>query len=289
VQWPKNTSDPAYDALVLSVITAGNFAHTFVPITIGNGVFQVSADALKIDGVRINASATLQQHIADLLGAYLPTPKIFDQMWAQRAVTVLPCTQPASFSTEAMIKHSACIDAQLVKLAPTAGIVQTVGKTWALSNKLSPTVAMNIGWHLEKPIPGIPFDPAPTLSGAHMIQSPGTRHNAQHSDYSQIVLLVSRNCTVDGRTTTFASVAQDPSLAGLVSHEGVLKFLRQPGVTEVVTPPRREVAVVKPIGPATMAFMSVGATAGAMMGGPKGAAVGGVVGLAADAIRRRLV
>lgn len=543
LQWPKNTSDPAYDALVLGAVAAGNFEHTFVPLTIGNGVFYVSQDALKIDGVRINASAILQQHIADMLGAYLPTVRIFDQLWAQRAETVLPCTQPATFTTEAMIKHSACIDAQLAKLPPASGIIQTVGKTWALSNKISSTVAMNIGWHIEKKIPGIPFDPAPTLPGAHMIQSPGTRHSPQHVDYclapetrilttdlrwipirsisvgddligfdealatqsggatacklrrstvqsvtylvqpcfeirttrgtviasaahrwpvrgaarlepgahpkigwretqhvktgdliphlcdpweqdtswdgawmagfldgegyvsggavgvgqnpgllldraiaifrskgfdmsfspsksgcirihikgkqaamrvvgtfrpfrlmtkstgmwegrrafgsyrfpveylhaevlsvrsvgdrpvvgiqtstntfiaegllshnSQIVLLVKNECTIDGQPSTFASVAQNPTLAGLVSHEGVLKILRQPGAAEMVTPPR-QIASLKPAGVGTVAMMTAGAGIGAVIGGPPGALIGGAVGLATDAIRRRL-
>jgi len=207
-------------------------------------------------------------------------------MWAQRAVTILPCTQPIASTTEAMIKHSSCIDAQLARMSvPANGIVQTVGKTWVLSNKLSNTVAMNDGWHIEKQIPGVPFDPAPTLPGAHMIQSPGTRHGPLHADYSQICLFVSKGCIVDGNVTTFADVAQSPTLASIVSGEGPLRILRQPGAPEIVQPPR---VASKPADAGTLALTAGGAAAGAAIGGPPGALVGAALGWAADSVRRML-
>lgn len=293
MDWPKSLTDPSYDPMVLGAIAAGNFDHVFVPITIDipghRGVFFVSQDALKIGGVRINASAILQQHIADLLGAYLVTPKLMDQMWGQRALTVLPCTMPINSTSDGMIKHSACIDTQLTKLGggdPIRGLVQTVGKTWVLSNKLSTKVAMNMGWHLEKQLAGVPFDPAPTLAGAHMIQSPGTHHGPSHVDYSQICLYIARECTVDGQPTTFADVAQNQALCALVSHEGLLHTLRQPGASELVKPPSA-VASKQP-GVGTVAMTAAGAAAGAAIAGPPGALVGSAVGWAADTIRRKL-
>lgn len=290
ITWPKNLTDRSYDPMVLGAIAAGQFDHTFVPITISagghTGVFRVSQDALKIEGVRINASAILQQQIADALGAYLPTPRVFDQMWSQRTLTVLPCPMPINSTSEGMIAHSACIDGQLVKFpAPTNGVIQTVGKTWVLSNKLTMKIAMNMGWHIEKQMAGVPFDPAPTLPGAHMIQSPGTWHGPSHVDYSQIVLLIAKNCMVDGQPMTFASVAQNPALAALVSHEGVLFVLRQPGAPEAVTPPS---ITSKPAGAGTLAMTAAGAAAGAAIAGPPGALVGSAVGWAADTIRRTL-
>lgn len=283
MQWPKNLTDPSYDPLVLGAISDGNFEHAFVPITIGAGTFYVSQDALKIDGVRINASAILQQHIADLLGAYLLTPKLMDQMWAQRTLTCVPCTMPINSTSEGMIRHSACVDRQIV--TPTNGIIQSVGKTWVLSNKLSTRIAENMGWHLEKQISGVPFDPAPTLPGAHMIQSPGTRHAPSHVDYSQICLFVAKDCVVAGQTTTFAEVAQDPLLASLVSHEGILLTLRQPGAPELVTPPR---VTMRPAGIGTVAMTAGGAAVGGIIGGPPGAFLGAAIGWAADAVRRKL-
>ena len=292
LQWPKDLTNSAYDPMVLGAIAAGQFDHTFVPIIISagghTGIFQVSQDALKIDGVRINASAILQQHIADLLGAYLVTPKLLDQMWAQRTLTVLPCTMPINSTSEGMIKHSACIESQLTKLGggdPIKGLIQTVGKTWVLSNKLSIKIAMNDGWHIEKQIPGVPFDPAPTLPGAHMIQSPGTWHGPSHVDYSQICLYIARECLIDGQPATFADVARNPALCALVSHEGILHTLRQPGASELVTPPG---VVSKQPGGGTVAMTAAGAGAGAAIAGPPGALVGAAAGWIADTIRRKL-
>jgi len=294
VQWPADLRDPSYDPLVLGAIADGHFEHAFVPLTIDvgghRGVFGVSQDALKIDGVRIDASAELLQHIADLLGAFLLTPKLFDQMWAQRAVTLLPQTEAINSTAAGMVEHSAAIDAQLAKLGgvPPGGIVQTVGKTWVITNALlaHPGKACNVGWHIEKPIGGVPFDPAPTLPGAHMIQSPGFAHGISHLDYSQVCLMAKRECIIDGQPTDFATVAQSPELAPLVSHEGVLKVLRQPGVPELVNPP---VAAIEPASGKTVVFAAVGASIGAAVAGPAGGVIGGMVGWAADAIRRKLV
>jgi hypothetical protein len=294
VQWPVNLTDPSYDPMVLGAVANGQFEHTFVPITIEvgghQGVFGVSQDALKIDGVRVNASATLQQQIADLLGAYLLTPKLLDQMWAQRAVTLLPCTQTINSTAAGMLKHSACVGAELAKAGgvPAGGIAQTVCKTWVLTNALltHPGKACNMGWHLQNRLVGVPFDPAPSLPGAHMIQSPGFAHDVAHLDYSQCVLLIARACAVDGQPTDFASVAQNPDLAPLVSHEGVLKLLRQPGVPEFVAPPTTPTSA--PAGGTTVALTAVGAGIGGAIAGPPGALVGGAIGWAADALRRRL-
>jgi hypothetical protein len=281
--------------MVLGAIAGGQYEHTFVPITIQvgehTGIFFVSQDALKIDGVRINVNAVLQQQIADLLGAYMLTPKLLDQMWAQRSVTLSPCTQPIATTSEAMIRHSRCVDDKLAEAGGTTpdGVVQTVGKTWVISNELAdhPGKAINMGWHLEQPMGGgIPFDAAPTLPGAHMIQAPGYHHDSAWLDYSQIALFVHRNCTVDGQPTDFSTVARSADLASLVSAGGALQTLRQPGAPELVTPPT--VSPVPPSG-ATVAMIGVGGIIGGAIGGPPGAMVGSAVGWAADAVRRKLL
>jgi hypothetical protein len=294
MDWPIDLRDPSYAPMVLGAIAEGNFEHVFVPITIQTGdhtgIFLVSQDALKIDGVRINASAILQQHIADLLGAYLLTPKLLDQMWAQRAVTLIPCTQTINSTSEGMIQHSKCVDEQLDQAGgvPPGGIVQTVGKTWVLTNKLLTLAnkAVNMGWYVEKPMAGLPFDAAPTLADAHMIQSPGYSHYPGHLDYSQDVLLVHRTVTADNQLTDFASVAKSPELSLLVNPHGVLRVLRQPGVPELVMPPTSQTA---PPGAPTVALMGIGAGIGARVAGVPGALAGGAVGWVVDAIRRRLL
>ncbi len=290
MQWPKDTRDPAYVPLVLAALDAGNYEHTFVPIVIEagghRGVFGVSQDALKIEGVRINASAFLQQHIADMFGAFLLTPKLLDQMWSQRAVTILPCTEVFSSSSATMIQHSQCVDKRIAAAGfDGTGVVQSVCKTWVITNGLlaHPGMACNDGWHIEKQIPGVPFDPAPSLPGAHMIQSPGYHHDPRHSDYSQCLLFVARACIVDEQATSFDVVAQDPELSALVSHEGPLRVLRQPGSPELVDPPN-----VAPSGGKTVASAVVGAGIGAVVAGPPGAIVGGLGGWAFDAVKRSL-
>jgi hypothetical protein len=295
MQWPPLTS-PAYADAVIGAVADGRYEHTFVPLTVSaNGhtaTFQVSQDALKIDGVRVNASAFLQQRIADLIGACLVTPKLLDQMWISRAVTLLPCTQPIASSAAAMVRHSACVDRELAAAGgvPDGGVVQTVGKTWVLSNRISPTVAMNMGWHLATPMPGVPFDPAPTLPGEHMIQSPGTHHDPNWIDYSQVCLFVNAECVLDGAYSTFADIAQSSDLSALVSHEGVLRSLRQPGLPGMGMPIATAETVNPPSAPlngvGTAGTMVLGAGIGGFLAGPPGALAGAGIGWVADKARR---
>jgi hypothetical protein len=275
-QWPPSLTDPSYAPMVLGAVSSGDYEHVFVPLKVGGVTFQVSRDALKIGGVRVNMSAVLQQHVADLLGARLLTPTLLDQMWAQRQVTLTPCVQTFTESTAGMIAHSACIDQKLAAAGgvPTDGIVQTVGKTWVLDNELldHPGMACNMGWYLEKPMPNVPFDAAPTLAGAHMIQSPGYAHSAVYAgDYSQVGLFV----------------LADDNFDTTVANGGVpLRVLRQPGAPELVTPPASPAVVP---GAPTVAIIGFGAVIGAKIAGAPGALMGGALGWTVDTIRRRLI
>lgn len=239
---PDSTSllDASYAKLVLDAVTQESYdpiswveLKTSIP---GHAAtFLVTADALKIGGVRINVSATLQQQIADGIGALLLTPKLLDQMWAQRAVTLLPSPQPIEATVKSMLAHSSRIDAALAKAggAPKGGIVQTVGKQWVVSNALlaHSGKAENMGWHFPgKTFDGKSWSASPTLPGIRMIQDPGWAHDASHVDYSQVCCLVNRWCVLDGARTDIATVLQDPTLSALASAEGPLKLLRQPGV-----------------------------------------------------------
>jgi len=51
---------------------------------------QVSTDALKILGVRIDVTADGAQRIADALGTILPTPRILQLIWEQADVRIEP-------------------------------------------------------------------------------------------------------------------------------------------------------------------------------------------------------
>ncbi len=202
-------------------------------------IFRVFSDALKMDGVRINASADTEQKIADLLDCLLLTPKIADLIWLQRETTLFPSPQTISDTTEAMVAHSERIDGALNLLGGSKGLLSTVGKHWVLDNDIlaHPGCVENYGWHFEgHSFMGIDGEVTASLikdaSGQHirLIQGRGWRHNKAHVDYSQTVVLVSSECEVDGHPMKLADVLRSPELAPLASHNGPLKLLRLPHV-----------------------------------------------------------
>lgn len=73
--------------------------------------------------------------------------------------------------------------------------------------------------------------------GAHPVVGVGTSTGTLIAEgllshNSQICVLVSLDCTLDGQPAKLYDILQDPELAPLASHQGVLKCLRQPGVPE---------------------------------------------------------
>ena len=201
--------------------------------------FQVFADALMMDGVRINCSAEVQQKIADALDCLLLTPRLADLIWMQHENTLPPFPRgnPVGMSTtQAMIDHSAKIDAALAKFTAEPGLICTVGKHWVLDANFSkhPGMACNYGWHFQGQDWTGAFEQAVTRDPAgqpiKMIQGRGWRHDIHHTDYSQTCVLAARACVVDGEHTTLGEVLQSQELAGLASHQGVLILQRQPGV-----------------------------------------------------------
>jgi len=220
-----------YDDISWSPVTSQHEGHT--------ATFEVFSDALKMDGVRINACADTEQKIADLLDCMLLTPKIADLIWSQRETTLVPSPQTISDTTAAMVAHSERIDGALNKLGGAKGLISTVGKHWVLDNDIldHPGFVENYGWHFE----GVAFEGIVGEVNASLIkdddgrfvrviQGRGWRHNKEHVDYSQIVVLVSATCVVDGQSMKLSDVLQNEELAPLASHNGPLKLLRLPGV-----------------------------------------------------------
>jgi hypothetical protein len=233
---------PARDAAILA--RAGDLSFSWRPITSSAGShtaeFRVFADAAKLDGVRINASARLMQQLADRLSCSLLTPRLADLMWAQRRVTVDPFLMPISASTDAMVRASAAYDATVTDFP---GLL---GKTWCVDNALllHPGRAENYGLFVLAPggaWRGLATEACVSLPPPNrVIQGRGWAHDIDHVDYSQLVQLVSLDCTVDGRPMKLHEVAASAELAPLVNHAGVmsiggggadvLRVLRQPGV-----------------------------------------------------------
>ena len=306
-------TDATYEAAVLGGIEAGDFNATFAEIQSQVGdhsaTLRVFADALKMDveykdatgatkqalGVRIAVSARLEQQIADVMGCLLLTTRIAGLRYGARGVTIppFPLGVLAMGTVQRMVLESQKID---VAVGVAGGaergiIVGTTGKDWILDNLLLeyPRTAINFGWFLPlgtpSPWEGIPLHLAPGHT-AMLIQPASWAHDSAHADYSQQVCLVDKICRVDDQTRLLADVLTDPILSALVSYEGPLKLLRQPGVPELVQPPTVRPA---PPGAATIALMGVGATLGGVLAGTPGAVVGGALGWAGDAVRRKML
>lgn len=216
------TSGPARDAAILAYVTGGGAELTWATLNLGRLQLQVTADAVKVQGVRINASATVQQQIADALGCLLPTPKIFDAMWLARAATLTPAILPISSTTAAMIQASAMIDAQLAALGNPPGIV-VQQKTWCLSNVLVTHAgkAANYGFYVIPNQPGFKWngigtDPTSSFpqqpQKGRVIQSVGTAHDPSHVDYCMAP--ETRVLTADLRWVRIDSVKVGDELVG---------------------------------------------------------------------------
>ena len=226
------------DNAILGHAAHGDLEVEWVPLYVADRLeLLVTADAVKLAGVRINVSATLQQQLADLFGALLLTPKLADLVYAARGLSIPPAPMPITSSTAGMQQESAKIDTLVAAAGgrDRGAILGTVGKHWCITNTLLTHAgkACNYGWFLPAGTPspwgGIAIYPSVTLD-ALVIQQPSWAHDASHVDYSQQCSLVHRSCKLDGVEADLATVFQDPTSAGLVSHEGPLQLLRQPGV-----------------------------------------------------------
>src|SRR5690348_671329 len=94
------------EAQILDAVYQGNFEARWSSIISVDGdntaIFKVMADALKVEGVRVNVSATLEQEIADLLYSSLLTAKLADLLYAQAQVVLPPMNRAFSASTASM-------------------------------------------------------------------------------------------------------------------------------------------------------------------------------------------
>jgi N-acetyl-anhydromuramyl-L-alanine amidase AmpD len=218
------------------------FSSAYAPIQVEHnghhGTLSVAAHPCAIgnasDLVYVSVTAKTAQIIADRLHAILPTTKIVDLIHTCAQQLQAPHTQPADPSDRAsqgyspsmsdkyaMERHS--LDNQ--QSAPLKlSLTDNCGKHWVLANSLlsKPSgTAANYGWYDESA-------PYVSASGYRMWQTLGTRHNDQHVDYSQVLQLVHEDMEVDGKVVKVRDVLADPELCGMISSEGVLKFLRYP-------------------------------------------------------------
>lgn len=235
---------PDREKFILEQILLGNFEGQWVPLEydiLGKKVkLHVTSDAIKVGGVRINVSATLQQQIADIFDGSLLTAQVADLMFINANHRLEPSPQPISSSVLSMISHND----RITKMLGTyiGGIVTPVGKHWILDKKLeySKDRACNYGWHFVglayKGIKGLSCASnfKKTLDGKmiSVIQPNATAHDHKHSDYSQTCQLVSQQCWIDGIEHKFSDLLINQNLCNLINHNGTLKNVRQPNVSQ---------------------------------------------------------
>lgn len=228
------------EAYILQQVLAGQYAADWNPIDSfiegHTARFWVMTDALKVEGVRVSVSATLEQQIADAIGASLLTPKLADLLHDVAEVVIGPLPRTITSSTEAMLDQDKDISAAIAKVttAPKGAIISTVGKHWVIDQQWKTTTkAINYGWHFKgTTYQGIKGYPCPSGLPYSVIQPSSTAHDAKHVDYSQVCVLVLKACLVDGQLATLADVLTNPVLCKLACHNGPLTILRQSGVPE---------------------------------------------------------
>jgi hypothetical protein len=271
--WP-NGPGAERDQRVIDAVRSGNYEHEWCPIVLSDGggqtlTVEVSCDALKVDGVRMNVSAHLQQQVADLIGAVLLTPKLADAIWSKTTGRIAPSPQSITASTRGMVEHSARVDALAAgKSRPLAD----PGKDWVLVRSIftasakAKRKAANYGWHQASGAS------AAVTPGLRVIQGVGTVHDDLHQDYSQIARFARVAARAGERPVDLRDVytGKEGSLVDLVSHEGPLPDWRQPGVGGSVPPlveeppPPRPPALASAPAPTSIAVpVGLGAVAGA--------------------------
>lgn len=150
--------------------------------------------------------------LADDVGSVLPTPAMVDAIYEQSAHHLTPTPLPAGplmRSNLYLSEHQQRIDIQRSDL-PLGELISGHKKDLVLSNRLGqfPGRLAIYGWHRG------PQDPIQPLS---------TIHGARYVDYSHGIRLVSGTVVVDGRPRSIYEALQDPSIASLLSREGVTR------------------------------------------------------------------
>lgn len=216
---------------ILSEFLHGNipdFLRNFVPVTVSNGAnsitYLVTSDVLSIgndnDYVRMPMNPHTAQTIADKYDCTLPTRKMVNDIWHQsiNKLTPLPWGPPYDgdmVKTHRVGTHNSRIQAQLAGMDPHA-LTSGHKKDVVLTNKLSPRnpnrrVAI-YGWI--------------QLNGQPIQGLNPSSHEDTYEDYSHGIRMIANDVMVNGNPMRIQDVFKNPTLATLISDEGVLSFQR---------------------------------------------------------------
>lgn len=244
------------DAQIEGAILDGAYEHEWAPITVSckghTGTFYVSRMelALAYGDARLIVSSSYRSSvgIAEMLGAYMLTSKLADEIQRQADIPVNgqsrnwqgTGTDNSGSTTKRLVQFSN----ELYDLvAGDPGLVSILSKIWAITikNFTGPNTPVgtlssrhngaNHGLYSFN-ADGTPKTKAPgpgaTPGGLAVIQNLGLAHDPNHVDYSQLNRFVRKDCVVDGQTMDVADVARDPELSCLVSDEGPLPDMVHP-------------------------------------------------------------
>lgn len=198
------------------------------------------------DGVRLPVTAVEMQQIADLTGCMMLTPKVVDLIWLEAGLNGVQIDSVVNVQGKIVAESdihrvNAEIDAKLAKASGNReGVIDSVGKYWVVCNAMltgpysaAGRQAVNYGWPTKGAGNGR------SVTGKFNVwQTIGSRHDVGHYDPSQVIRLMSRTAQLlkagssDWVDVDLYDIARDLDLAGLISHEGPMKIVRQQGVPE---------------------------------------------------------
>jgi N-acetylmuramoyl-L-alanine amidase len=187
--------------LLLAAFRAGQTEEiNWTEVTVGDLVITVAADAMKAtlngrSGVRLPVSYADTVTICRELGCVAPTQAMCDAMFAQARsqLALVALVRTAADSTKlATVDFSLRFDdgvhKQLAAIVPPApGLVFGAWKLWILHPRIAEKGAVNYGFWDKTRKPPRP------------VQTVGGQHDANHSDYSQVLQPVKRMAR-DART-----------------------------------------------------------------------------------------
>lgn len=185
-------------------------------------VLRVTSDVFALgtsdDPIRVPLSGPGCQAVADALGMSLITSAISDSIWrcADVRLTPLPWGPPYDASMQSVdrvLVHNERIESQR---NGRRGLVAGHKKDVVLTNRLlqQPKQVAIYGW---------------IKGDGNAIQPLSLVHESTYMDYSHGLRLCATTASLDGAAVPLADVFASPSLAPLVSREGVLKVTRYPG------------------------------------------------------------
>ena len=168
--------------------------HNWAIITVSGEPWEVSADAVMVEGQRITVTYHEALGWAECFGGRLPTAAMVDARWQAADLKNDPHTQNLGNGENDAARHSAAIDADVARFGQPA-IVGNVGKHWVEAERGGFPL---YGWHVDTPDAswrGIKLHPSASgETTAKVIQpySPGAHPGGNHKDYSSTLILARR-------------------------------------------------------------------------------------------------